>query len=721
MTGGLLQIVTSGKQDIYLTIKPEITFFKKVYKRHTNFSLELIVVNPQQTPQYNDNITFIINNGDAIHRCYLEIELPNYSFSDSYITNPKYIERKNIEISNLKIKLNEWQYLYDNFKGYIDIEIQLYRLLNNYLQTDNITINTLKTIVNNFNNKNKSSKDIYINKIDKSIYLLIDISGYITSINLLISTIIDKNKYITIDEILTNINNMYNKMYEYLKYYNDKIIFYTNKINNKTKYNQINFNFSEYLGHNFFEYFTLEIGGNEIDKYTNDILHIHQMHSLNSDEMDNYLEMIGHDNKMIKFNNEIKGNRKIIVPLIFWFNKNAGSSLPLVGLQYSTVIIGAKIADIRKIICFENYEQMYEEIVEITIPNKTEFIFNKNLIYNKYDLNLNDKSITYYCLYINDELLINQFPDLTLNEINIILENNGTKMTLNEITKIINPNMTDYDIQVLNGSDGLKTKYLMNKFQWIKFMTNINNSLYSSFAVKIASYYPFINFNLYYSLVQQPVINLITEVVCFDDMERTKFADSKLEYIIEKYEYNVFTNNSNSLLFDCELSFNNPCKELIWYFQPQMFKDGITENGQNISLSYDLTKYFSNKFLIKQNMSFCQYDVLLENVDFNYYTYLLSYKYLNNILPEGLYYHSFCLHPEETQPSGTVNMRQLKSKQFRVDINPLFIKEYNNLLSSVYSSEQTISNKSNLIIKFIAKSYDLFIVHKGNAKLLFLI
>jgi hypothetical protein len=41
MAGGLIQLVTSGKQDTALTYNPEITFFKKVYRRHTNFSLEL--------------------------------------------------------------------------------------------------------------------------------------------------------------------------------------------------------------------------------------------------------------------------------------------------------------------------------------------------------------------------------------------------------------------------------------------------------------------------------------------------------------------------------------------------------------------------------------------------------------------------------------------------------------------------------------------------------
>ena len=40
MGGGLLQLVAYGAQDVYLTGNPQITFFKVVYRRHTNFSLE---------------------------------------------------------------------------------------------------------------------------------------------------------------------------------------------------------------------------------------------------------------------------------------------------------------------------------------------------------------------------------------------------------------------------------------------------------------------------------------------------------------------------------------------------------------------------------------------------------------------------------------------------------------------------------------------------------
>ncbi len=40
MSGGLMQLVAYGAQDIYLTGNPQITFFKMEFKRYTNFSME---------------------------------------------------------------------------------------------------------------------------------------------------------------------------------------------------------------------------------------------------------------------------------------------------------------------------------------------------------------------------------------------------------------------------------------------------------------------------------------------------------------------------------------------------------------------------------------------------------------------------------------------------------------------------------------------------------
>ena len=43
MVGGLLQLVAKGTHDIYLTGNPQITFFKIVYRRYTNFSIGKVI------------------------------------------------------------------------------------------------------------------------------------------------------------------------------------------------------------------------------------------------------------------------------------------------------------------------------------------------------------------------------------------------------------------------------------------------------------------------------------------------------------------------------------------------------------------------------------------------------------------------------------------------------------------------------------------------------
>jgi len=720
MTGGLLQIITSGKQDIYLTINPEITFFKKVYRRHTNFAIELIKVNSENASEFNNITSFIINNGDAINKCYLELELPNLVFPDTFITNIDYINKKSADISNLKLNYNNWLNYYTNLLGYVNIEVNLYRILYNFLQTDNITINTLQNQVSQFNFVNKNDKDQYINKIEQSVFTLIDISGYINSINLLItsSSDFDTTKYINSLSILNNINNLYKNMNNYLNYYHSKYIFYYQQYTKKLSGTNINFNYSQYLGHNIFDYISLEIGGQEYIRYSNNVLHINQMHNTTSDNMDNYLEMIGHTPELYTFNSDAKGNRKILIPLIFWFNKDTGSSLPLVGLQYSTIVVNVKLKDINRFICFENYEQMFIDLLTITIDNITTFILNKKLIYKTHNYNISDKSITYNCIYINDELLKNKFPDLSDSEILIILSNNGTQYTLNQITKLLYPNMNNSEILIKNGSNGNNTQYIINQMQWVHFMINIKNPLYNTLAVKVGSYYPYVNFNMYYSLVPQPSLSLITEVIYLDDIERGKFADSKLEYVIETFNEDVYTISSLNY-FDCELSFIKPCKELLWYLQPQIFYDGLTSYGQNTSLLFDNNLYFRNNPILSQSLTFNHLDVLIPKVDLNYYTYLLSYKYLNNTLPEGIYYNSFCLYPEETQPSGTINLTVMKGKQYRIQFDENFVKEINSFVLNLNNSSMNINRNTNIILRFISKSYDLFVVNKGSANLLF--
>ena len=72
-----MQLVAYGAQDIYLTGNPQITFFKIVYRRHTNFSIEAIEQTLQGSVQFGNRVTCVINrNADLIWKIYLQVDLP---------------------------------------------------------------------------------------------------------------------------------------------------------------------------------------------------------------------------------------------------------------------------------------------------------------------------------------------------------------------------------------------------------------------------------------------------------------------------------------------------------------------------------------------------------------------------------------------------------------------------------------------------------------------
>lgn len=79
MGGGLMQLVAYGAQDVYLTGNPQITFFKVVYRRHTNFSMECIE-QPLDSARFGGRHTVqVLRNGDLAGKMYLKTTLPRIS------------------------------------------------------------------------------------------------------------------------------------------------------------------------------------------------------------------------------------------------------------------------------------------------------------------------------------------------------------------------------------------------------------------------------------------------------------------------------------------------------------------------------------------------------------------------------------------------------------------------------------------------------------------
>jgi hypothetical protein len=108
MGGGLMQLVAYGAQDIYLTGNPQITFFKVVYRRHTNFSMETISQsldgNATIGTSNNEASCTIARNGDLIHKMYIT------SSSTGIISGSKIINSAELEIGGQRIDKHteEW-------------------------------------------------------------------------------------------------------------------------------------------------------------------------------------------------------------------------------------------------------------------------------------------------------------------------------------------------------------------------------------------------------------------------------------------------------------------------------------------------------------------------------------------------------------------------------------------------------------------------------------
>jgi hypothetical protein len=83
MGGGLLQLVAYGAQDAYITGNPHITFWKVLYKRHTNFAIEAMRVNFTGSPTYGQRVVAVVNrNADLVWKTYVEITLPDTTGPD---------------------------------------------------------------------------------------------------------------------------------------------------------------------------------------------------------------------------------------------------------------------------------------------------------------------------------------------------------------------------------------------------------------------------------------------------------------------------------------------------------------------------------------------------------------------------------------------------------------------------------------------------------------
>ena len=85
MTGGLIQLASYGGADIYITGNPEITYFKTVYRRHTNFAKESIIQHIDGRVGYGRTVNIDITRaGDLLGAIWLQLRPPFFTAENTW-------------------------------------------------------------------------------------------------------------------------------------------------------------------------------------------------------------------------------------------------------------------------------------------------------------------------------------------------------------------------------------------------------------------------------------------------------------------------------------------------------------------------------------------------------------------------------------------------------------------------------------------------------------
>lgn len=381
MGGGIVQIAIYGTQDIFLTGTPQITFFKIVYRRHTNFAKEFSQQHFIGVSDFGQDMACVVDKaGDLMNRVYLQIELPKVDLikAQTYWTHSQQTSKQEYD------RIQEYHCMVSN---YVAINVDIAKKLEILIKTNNIPMvdieatmantgfieklvlarRTLQDYIansNNFNDISELSGNKFnliqqINQFDVQLLF----NNAIRAINF--GDPIDIQKRKAINNFLhrflyQEMKNFYMQSYSI---YNKKQAIYQSFLDSSHS-ERYKFAWVEEIGHAMIEHMEIKIGSNTIDKQTGDWLIIFNKIFSQHSQMENYNKMIGNVRELTIFDDNVKNTYKLFIPLQFWFCRHTGLSIPLIALRYHDVVINFRLKDLSKL-CYVGDEPGLLDIANI--------------------------------------------------------------------------------------------------------------------------------------------------------------------------------------------------------------------------------------------------------------------------------------------------------------------------------------------------------------------
>jgi hypothetical protein len=353
MTGGLITIISYGTKDLYLTGAPQITFFKMVYRRHTNFSMESIKIEFLDKLDMGGEVEVTIPPiGDLIHKMYLEIIVPSF-----------FIKREDIGLTtNIGVD-NSYLDDFNSIKKFMIINAQGYRIAIENFNAENISAyDMIISILNIFteafitNQSITGDIDITISDYTRIVENTITnrkIRRIDSNIKTYVSEILDRYNSdraainhettgVSKNEIMQTVERYITNSIEIQKYFFEQ---YRDNLeeNIARQQGRLKFAWVNKLGHAIIDFIEVYIGGEKIDKHYGQWIDVFYELTGNKDMEKVYMTMIGNVPSMYNFNFIEKPEYKLTIPMQFWMNRYNGLSLPLLSMQHTQLIFKIKL------------------------------------------------------------------------------------------------------------------------------------------------------------------------------------------------------------------------------------------------------------------------------------------------------------------------------------------------------------------------------------------
>jgi len=355
MPGGLTQIAAVGTADQYLVANPQITLFKQVWRRYTNFALESVQQAWTGDCDFGKKCTVVIaRSGDLVADCWLQINLPDLS-TLNHITGVQHVSTapaiwfaRSTSESSMVVKS------YGSTGPAANAYVCSARSDNSPVAVGGITVVGSKGLQMVMNAPSISSVTLYPCDLDTiATPVVANVIGNVATVddgvlvaNVTYGVCVNNGQILnhvvqvqpggqSVDPIFT-LNNVDPVV---PRYYATVLATVGGVATQSAEEIVMKAKWVNEVGHALISSVEWEMGGSRIDRHVPEHWSMWNELTESAEKQDGYSDMIGrYANYSIDWDaRSFGGSKTLFVPLRFSFNTTPGSALPLVALQFHDV------------------------------------------------------------------------------------------------------------------------------------------------------------------------------------------------------------------------------------------------------------------------------------------------------------------------------------------------------------------------------------------------